>query len=405
VHLLTELASDLSYGITAIRARAARIAAETELFETHQRLEALMQALPVGISFSDDPTCQRITGNPAVLAQFEIGPEDNLSASAPDPNAAGRKVRFFKEGRQISDKELPLQQAVAQKQVISPMELEVVLPSGKRWFAEASGSPIYDQQGNVIGGVAMTVDITERRRYEQQLKQLTEELRRSNADLQQFAYVASHDLREPLRAITGFMDLLHRRFKDVLDEKANEYIDYAASGAKRMDELLTGLLQYSRVQTQDKPRATVPAQAALNAALENLRADIDESNAAISSDPLPSVNVDGMQFMQLLQNLLHNAIKFRSDQRPQIHVGCAKHEDGWMFSVRDNGIGIKPQYYERIFAIFQRLHPRDKYAGTGVGLSICKRIVDNLGGRIWVESQPGKGSTFYFTVPQTHATK
>jgi hypothetical protein len=211
--------------------------------------------------------------------------------------------------------------------------------------------------------------------------------------------VASHDLREPLRAINGFMELLKQRNGAKLDEKANEYINYAASGAKRMDDLLTGLLAYSRVQTKGQQKASISAKAALNAAVTNLQRSFAESNAAITTDTLPSVKADGMQFIQLLQNLIGNAIKFRTNKRPQIHVGCKRHENAWLFSVRDNGIGIDRQSHERIFDIFRQLHPRDKYPGFGVGLAICKRIVERHGGKIWVESQPGKGSTFYFTIP------
>ncbi len=244
-----------------------------------------------------------------------------------------------------------------------------------------------------------TSDLIEHKHAEEKLKQINEELQWSNTDLQQFAYVASHDLREPLRAINGFMELLKQRYGEKLDEKANEYVNYAANGARRMDDLLTGLLAYSRVQTKGQPKATISAQAALNAAVTNLRASIAESNAAITSDTLPSVNADGMQFTQLLQNLIQNAIKFKSDKRPEIHVGCKRQENEWLFSIRDNGIGIDPRNHERIFEIFRQLHPRDKYPGFGVGLAICKRIVERHGGKIWVESQPGKGSTFYFTIP------
>jgi PAS domain S-box-containing protein len=239
----------------------------------------------------------------------------------------------------------------------------------------------------------------ERRQAEEQLKQINEELNRSNTDLYRFAYVASHDLREPLRAIEGFVKLLQQRYKDSLDEKANEYINYAANGAKRMEELLTGLLAYSRVQTHGKERIPMPAQSLLNAAVRNLQRSIAESNAAITADPLPEVKADGMQLTQLFQNLIQNAIKFKSDKRLEIHVGCRRNDNHWLFSVRDNGIGIDHVYHERIFTIFHRVNPRDKNPGQGIGLSICKRIVERHGGKIWVESEQGKGATFYFTIP------
>jgi PAS domain S-box-containing protein len=273
-----------------------------------------------------------------------------------------------------------------------------------------STTPMLDERRRLTGVIHVARDITERKKAEEQLKQINEELQRSNTDLQQFAYVASHDLREPLRAINGFMELLKQRYGEKLDEKALEYINYAVNGAKRMDDLLTGLLAYSRVQTKGLQKASISAQAALNAAVTNLRASVAESNAAITSDTLPSVKADGMQFTQLLQNLIGNAIKFRTDKRPEVHIGCKRsafsetspaggQENHWLFSVRDNGIGIDPKNHERIFEIFRQLHPRDKYPGFGVGLAICKRIVERHGGKIWVESEPGKGATFYFTIP------
>ncbi len=289
-------------------------------------------------------------------------------------------------------------------------EYRIILPDGTiRWIYE-QGQFYYASNGKATRMLGTVIDITERKKYEEQLRQINEELQRSNTDLQQFAYVASHDLREPLRAINGFMELLKQRYGTKLDEKANEYINYAASGARRMDDLLTGLLAYSRVQTQGQPRASISATAALNAAVTNLQRSFAESKAAITSDTLPSVKADGMQFTQLLQNLIGNAIKFRTDKRPEIHVGCKRsafgetsptggQENAWLFSIRDNGIGIDRQSHERIFEIFRQLHPRDKYPGFGVGLAICKRIVERHGGKIWVESEPGKGSTFYFTIP------
>jgi PAS domain S-box-containing protein len=242
-------------------------------------------------------------------------------------------------------------------------------------------------------------DITQRKKNEEQLAKFTEELKRSNTDLREFAYVASHDLKEPLRAINGFMEILSQRYADKLDEKAREYIGFAVNGAKRMDAMLTGLLEYSRVQTHAKPIKLTPGQEAFGAAVNNLRASITETHAVITCDPLPPVKADGTQLVQLFQNLIGNAIKFRSEKRPEIHSGCEKQENFWLFSVRDNGIGIAPESYERIFFIFQQLNPVEKYSGHGIGLSICKRIVERHGGKIWVESQLGKGSTFYFTLP------
>jgi PAS domain S-box-containing protein len=243
----------------------------------------------------------------------------------------------------------------------------------------------------------------ERLDAEEELKKLNEELSRSNREFDEFSHTASHDLRAPLRAVSGFVGLLNERYKDKLDDKAKEYIKFAIDGVKTMDDLITGLLGCARVQTQGEAPRLIPAGAALQRATENLHNTIAGTGAVITSDELPEINADGHQFTQLLQNLIDNAIKFRSEQseeKPKIYIGCQKKDGNWQFSVRDNGIGIAPQFNERIFKIFQRLHTQEQYPGYGVGLTIAKKIVERHGGRIWVESEPGKGATFYFTIPR-----
>jgi PAS domain S-box-containing protein len=230
------------------------------------------------------------------------------------------------------------------------------------------------------------------------LQATAEELARSNKDLEQFAYVASHDLQEPLRAVSGFVTLLQQRYQDQLDEKANGYIANTVDGAARMQSLIADLLAYSRVGTRAGTLETTAAQSSLDKALRNLAAGVRDTEAVISVDPLPTVQADAGQLTQLFQNLIGNAIKFRGNRRPEIHVGGRREQDHWLFWVRDNGIGIAPEYAERIFLIFQRLHTRAKYPGTGIGLAICKKIVERHGGKIWVESQPNQGTTFYFTI-------
>jgi light-regulated signal transduction histidine kinase (bacteriophytochrome) len=230
-------------------------------------------------------------------------------------------------------------------------------------------------------------------------KQTGEELARSNKDLEQFAYVASHDLQEPLRIVSGYLQLLERRYRDKLDKDADEFIDFAVDGARRMQSLIIDLLAYSRVGTKGRTSAPTDAGAALHRALANLKTAITEADAVVSSGQLPTVTADPVQLAQVFQNLVGNAIKFcRTDRRPEIQVSAEPYDGRWRFSVKDNGIGIEPQYVERVFVIFQRLHTRDKYPGTGIGLAICKKIVERHGGRIWVESTPGEGSTFYFTI-------
>ncbi|MBM4453909.1 MAG: PAS domain S-box protein, partial [Chloroflexi bacterium] len=243
-------------------------------------------------------------------------------------------------------------------------------------------------------------DITERRRAEETLKQAMEELQRSNAELERFAYVASHDLQEPLRMVASYTQLLEKRYKDRLDADANEFIDYAVDGARRMQQLINDLLAYSRVGTRGKPFEPTDMEAAFEGALANLQVAIKESKAKVTHDPLPTVMGDDTQLVQVFQNLIHNAIKFRSQKPPAVHVSAERKADEWVFSVKDNGIGIDPQYSERVFLIFQRLH-REAYPGTGIGLSIANRILQRHGGRMWLESKPGKGSTFYFTIKAT----
>ncbi len=262
----------------------------------------------------------------------------------------------------------------------------------------------------VVGRVWSFRDVTERRdaeeararsaRAEDILARQARDLERSNAALEQFACVASHDLQEPLRMVSSYLQLLQRRYEGQLDADADEFIGFAVDGATRMKALINDLLNLSRITTHGKTFEPTDMDAVLGRALANLRATIQEAGAEVTHVQLPILICDAKQLEQLFQNLISNAIKFRSDKTPRVHVG-AEHKDGeWAFSVRDNGIGIDPEYAQRIFVIFQRLHARDEYAGTGMGLAICKKIVERRGGRIWVESRLGEGSTLYFTIPQ-----
>jgi PAS domain S-box-containing protein len=240
--------------------------------------------------------------------------------------------------------------------------------------------------------LASIIDVTERKRHET-------ELRRSNAELEQFAYVASHDLQEPLRMVVSYSELLAQRYQGQLDARADKYIFYAVDGARRMQRLVADLLAYSRVGSQGKPLQPVASEAVLQRVLTVLRAQILKAGATVQAQPLPLVLADEGQLGQLFQNLIGNAIKFRGEAPPQILVDARRERDRWVFSVKDNGIGIDPQYAERIFQMFQRLHERGKYEGSGIGLAIVKRIVERHGGQIWVESARGAGTTFFFTLP------
>ena len=243
--------------------------------------------------------------------------------------------------------------------------------------------------------------LIERTRAEEEVRRTSANLQRSNTELQQFAHVASHDLFEPLRMITSYLQILERHSRDKLDERAREFIGFALDGAKRMDALIRDLLAYSRVDAHGTSLAPMDLEQVLDAAIANLKIAIEESGAVITHEPLPRVRADAVQMTQLFQNLIGNAIKFRGAAPPRIHVGAHRSDGEWLFSIRDNGIGIDPKYFERVFVIFQRLHTRREYAGTGMGLAICKKIVERHGGRIWVESTPGEGSTFFFTLPAT----
>ncbi len=257
---------------------------------------------------------------------------------------------------------------------------------------------------------ALEQRVVELQRAEADLKSLNEdlekrvvertlELKRSNEDLEQFAYVASHDLQEPLRMITNYLQLLRQRYKDQLDPNAHDFIHFALDGSKRMNQLIHDLLAYSRVGTRGKEFVITETDQALDDALSNLTVAIEEGKARITRDVLPPVLGDEVQLTQLFQNLVGNAVKFRGEAAPEIHISVERKGAEWEFAVRDNGIGIAEQDFQRIFVVFQRLHSREKYAGTGIGLAVCKKIVERHGGRIWVESKPGRGTTFRFTLP------
>jgi signal transduction histidine kinase len=235
---------------------------------------------------------------------------------------------------------------------------------------------------------------------EVRVEERTAELKRSNAELEQFAYVASHDLQEPLRMVASYLQLLERRYKSFLDDEADKFIAYAVDGAKRMQQLISDLLAYSRVTTRGKAFQRTDVEEVLSTAIGNLRMAIEESDAQVIHDPLPTVTADAGQLVQVFQNLVGNAIKYRKDDPPRVHISARQQNGQWVVSVQDNGIGIEPKYFDRIFAIFQRLHGKGQYSGTGIGLALCKRIVERHRGEIWVESEPGKGSTFFVALPE-----
>jgi len=270
---------------------------------------------------------------------------------------------------------------------------------GEIVWIQARGQAVYNKDGEVeyISGVFF--DITDNKRFEEELVKQKEELTRSNADLEAFAYAASHDLQEPLRNISGYLQILKRHHQEILGTEGNDYIDRAINGATRMRTLINDLLTYSRIGGRSNLKPT-DCQAVCSEALANLATTIAKSGVTVTCDPLPAVMGNPHQLVQLLQNVIGNAIKFRQGQSPKVHVSAVKNGDKWVFAVQDNGIGIEAEYTDRIFGLFQRLHTRTEYSGTGIGLAAAKRIVELHGGSIWVKSAPNQGSTFYFSLPQ-----
>lgn len=273
------------------------------------------------------------------------------------------------------------------------------LPDGQVNWTSTSKVPVRNNRGEVVGIIGITREINERKRMEDKLRQTLEDLERSNAELEQFTNIASHDLQEPLRMVSSYLQLLHRRYEDKLDSDAKEFIEYAVDGAIRMQKMINALLIYSRVGTRGSTFEPTDCEMVLSQTLDNLKLTIKDSGAVITQDVLPTVKADTSQLAQLFQNLISNAIKFHGEELPRIHISAKQEGEKWIFSVGDNGIGIEAEAADRIFQMFQRLHSTSEYPGTGIGLAVCKRIVERHGGDIWVESESGKGSTFYFTIP------
>lgn len=297
-----------------------------------------------------------------------------------------------------------------------PQKAELPSPDGKgEWFVRAY--PVKDDEGWLLGIAEFALDITERKRAEELLTQKTADLERSNEELEQFAFIISHDLKSPLASIGGFAQILQERHGNKLDDKARRALSHIIEGTHRMERLIYNLLAYARVTRGEQSFGPVDCGTVIDSALSNLRTEIEAHDAVITFDDLPVVHGDAMQFVQVFQNLIGNAIKYRSERPLRIHISTKRLDDsavqstiripqseiktGWLFSIADNGIGIDPADREQIFVIFKRLHHGDKYSGTGIGLAICKKIVERHGGRIWVDSEPGEGSTFYFTIPDS----
>jgi PAS domain S-box-containing protein len=326
--------------------------------------------------------------NPAFLNIFRYKDQNEVIGKNAAELFASNKVRKFADLTAVIDKVKGDRE-----------EFNVHREDGSVFSVEVSCSNVTDKAGNIIGRMAFFVDVSERNEIKKKLKRTVAELKRSNTDLQQFAYVASHDLQEPLRMVASYTQLLEKRYKDKLDTDAKEFIQFAVDGALRMQKLINDLLSYSLVSTRQKPVKPTDCNSVLGQVIANLSVTIEQNNDIITNDDLPTVMADESQMQELFKNLVGNAIKFRSEHAPRVHVSAKQDRNKWIFSVQDNGLGIDLQYKDKIFLIFQRLHSKEEYPGTGIGLAICKRIVERHGGKIWVDSDVGKGSTFYFTLP------
>ena len=396
-----------------------------ELQESENKYRILLENLPQKI-FQKDTDLVYVSCNENFAQDLKIRPEEFKGKT---------DYEFFPE-------ELAEKYRADDRRIITSGKTEDIeekyLRDGQEIWVQTLKTPIKDKKGTITGLLGIFWEITERKRMEEallkardeleerveerttelskantllkkeiaerkqaeeKLKRYASELERSNQELQQFACVASHDLQEPLRMVASYTQLLAKRYKGKLDSDADEFIAYAVDGATRMQALINDLLTYSRVGTKGKDFKPIDCKTVLERTLDNLKKAVEESRAELTYEPLPTVMADDVQLGQLFQNLIGNAIKFRSEESPHIHISAERNEDKWIFSVGDNGIGIDPEFTERIFIIFQRLHKRRDYPGTGIGLAVCKKIVERHGGRIWVESKPEKGSTFYFTIP------
>ncbi|MDW5562969.1 MAG: ATP-binding protein, partial [Methanomassiliicoccus sp.] len=273
-------------------------------------------------------------------------------------------------------------------------EIPIQSSDGRRFIVSVTSTLLKNKEGEPIGIIGLGRDVTQRKQIERELEEKAKELRRSNEELNRFAYIASHDLQEPLRTISFFTGLLEREVAGKLNGKEKDYLDLILEGTKRMQELIEDLLEYSRVETRGKDFVKVDMNHVADRVLLSLDSSINGSQAEVDVDRLPTINGDQTQMIQLLTNLISNAIKFRANEPPKIEVSAMRKNDEYVFSVKDNGIGIDPKYQDKLFKMFQRLHTKEEYPGTGIGLAICKKIVERHGGRIWFESEPGKGTTF-----------
>lgn len=366
--------------------------AEKALKASEQRYRTLVETMNEGVLIRNEK--DRITYVNQRLCQMWGYSSDEICGHS--------STDFLDEDNQIILKE---QRIKRREGVHTPYEITWTAKDGRKIVTIMSPRPIFDDQGAFKGSFGIITDITNRKQAEETLARQAKELERSNAELEQFAYVASHDMQEPLRMIASYVQLLARRYKGKLDQDADDFIAYAVDGSKRMQTMINDLLAYSRVGRINGEAESTDCQKILEWALGNLGTAIEENQATITHGKLPTLVVSGGLIGLLFQNLIGNAIKFHGKEPPQIHISAKLEGKEWLFAVRDNGIGFDPQYTDRIFTIFQRLHGVGVYPGTGIGLAISKKIVEYHGGKIWAESALEKGTTFYFTIPVTQGNQ
>jgi PAS domain S-box-containing protein len=381
-----------------VRGKEAELATALAQAEEGRRiLDALMENIPMGIGIAEAPDA-RIRRVSRFGLEMTGRPRDQLEDIPAELHAERWQV-FRPDGAAAGSDELPLTRAVRKGELVFEQELVLGRPDGTRLPVLCTAAPIRDREGRIMGGVIGWQDISSRKRVEKEREHLINDLTRSNQDLEQVAYVISHDLQAPLRTIAGFLDLLKRRHENQLAPEARELVAFAMEGAARMRQMVGDLLVLARVATVRSPLERVDSGEPLAVALANLNREIEESRAEVTIEGLPPVTADRSQLAQLFQNLVGNAIKYRKKgEPPRIRIAAEDRGTEWEFRVEDNGIGFDSRDAERIFQIFQRLHTVGEYPGTGIGLAICTKIVERHGGRIRVESEPGKGSTFFFTL-------
>lgn len=371
------------------------------VMDIHERKRAALESSLLGaiVDSCDDAIVSKdLTG---VITSWNRGAERLFGYTAAE--AIGQSVSMLIPAERLQEEPTILAQ-LRLGQRVDHFETIRVRKDGSRLNISLTISPVKDADGRIVGASKVARDITESVRNEQALREANIALERANADLQQFAYSASHDLQEPLRMVAAFSQLLRRKFAGELGPEGDEYIGYTIEGAVRMDSLLRDLRMYTQVSTTEAALLhEVDADAVLDKALGNLEISIKESGASIRRTALPQVRIHEFQLQQVFQNLIANAIRYRGGLPPQIDVSCSREDSHWLFSVKDNGIGIDPQFNQQIFGIFKRLHSASEYPGTGMGLAICRLVIERAGGRIWVDSKLGEGATFCFTIPVTKA--